>query len=103
VSFLAPTIIPPDVEAFIHQWWRPIETAPVPPREVLRYDIWPCLLQDAKGRVVGGFGAYARIQGKADRWRLKWYAGQSRHVGGFGAKVFEPTKWMPMPPPEIDT
>jgi len=82
--------------------WSPIDTAPVPPREVLKYDLWHCLLQDKKGRVFGGFAAYARIQGKADRWRVQWYAGQARLVGGFGSKVCEPVKWMPMPPAEIE-
>lgn len=77
--------------------WRPIATAPVPPREELRWGRWRCLLTDRKGTVVAGFAAYARIQGKADRWRLQWYAGNGIDTAMFGNKVFVPTHWMPLP------
>lgn len=96
---IGPTPKPKAQRVFVHQWWRPIETAPVPPREALRFDYWPCLLQDKKGNVVGGFGVYRRKPGAKETWRLQWFAGLHDNPGR--AKVFPAVKWMPMPPPDM--
>lgn len=76
--------------------WQPIDTAPVPPREVLKYARWRCLLQSKSGHTELGWAAYARKPGsRVETFRLQWYGGDG--------KVFNPIYWMPAPLPRMDT
>jgi hypothetical protein len=71
--------------------WQPIETAPVPKREELRYGHFRCLLQDKRGEVFEGHAGYVNVKrpGYDPNWQMRWYSAAKRWV--------EPIYWMPLP------
>lgn len=68
--------------------WLPIDTAPVPPRGVLRYGHWRCLLLTKRGVVCTGYAGYAMKPG-GKGWRMRWCNDRD--------KIIEPVAWMPLP------
>lgn len=90
--------------------WQDIATAPVPAREILKFDRWPCLLQNKQGNVVSGYAAYITERNnqnktrshkkKPETFRVQWYAGENPTASL--NRVFAPIYWMHKPEPRMD-
>lgn len=83
-------------------FWRPIATAPVPPRVILMHGRWRCLLQTKKGEVRSGYAAYAQSNpstSSVPTYEVRWYGDEGRMRQG---PRIDAVKWMPLPPPELE-
>lgn len=76
--------------------WQPIDTAPVPPRDVLKYASWRCLIQTKSGAVMEGFARWVQANGSnaaIRKWVLRWYDREGSWLGD------RARYWMPLPAP----